>query len=87
MDGMVTLNGEVWKLQVTVVPSPDTVHGYIGRALGMQAQGEQGDVAAPRAAGDRGMAVDFDWRTASAPAYLAAYQRAIDIRRPNVTSP
>jgi starch synthase len=30
---------------------------------------------------DRGMAVDFDWRTASAPAYLAAYRRAIDIRR------
>jgi starch synthase len=30
---------------------------------------------------DRGMAVDFDWRTASAPAYLAAYQRAIDLRR------
>jgi starch synthase len=30
---------------------------------------------------DRGMAVDFDWRTASAPAYLAAYRRAIDLRR------
>jgi starch synthase len=30
---------------------------------------------------DRGMAVDFDWRTASAPAYLAAYRRAIGIRR------
>ena len=30
---------------------------------------------------DRGMAVDFDWRTASAPAYLAAYRRAIAIRR------
>jgi starch synthase len=30
---------------------------------------------------DRGMAVDFDWRTASAPAYLAAYRRAIALRR------
>jgi starch synthase len=30
---------------------------------------------------DRGMAVDFDWRTASAPAYLAAYRRAVAIRR------
>ncbi len=30
---------------------------------------------------DRGMAVDFDWRTGSAPAYLAAYRRAIEIRR------
>jgi starch synthase len=29
---------------------------------------------------DRGMAVDFDWRTASAPAYLDAYRRAIDLR-------
>ena len=30
---------------------------------------------------DRGMAVDFDWRTGSAPAYLAAYQRAIALHR------
>jgi starch synthase len=30
---------------------------------------------------DRGMAVDFDWRTGSAPAYLDAYRRAIEIRR------
>jgi len=30
---------------------------------------------------DRGMAVDFDWRTASGPAYLAAYRRAIELRR------
>jgi starch synthase len=30
---------------------------------------------------ERGMAVDFDWRTASAPAYLEAYRRAINIRR------
>jgi starch synthase len=30
---------------------------------------------------DRGMAVDFDWRSSSAPAYLAAYRRAIALRR------
>jgi hypothetical protein len=26
------------------------------------------------------MAVDFDWRTSSAPKYLDAYRRAIDLR-------
>ncbi|HYL41557.1 MAG TPA: hypothetical protein VET90_09625, partial [Candidatus Binatus sp.] len=30
---------------------------------------------------DRGMAVDFDWRTSSAPAYLDAYDRAVELRR------
>jgi len=30
---------------------------------------------------DRSMAVDFDWRTGSAPAYLAAYRRAVELRR------
>lgn len=34
---------------------------------------------------DRGMAVDFDWRSASAPAYLDIYRRAIALRAP-VTS-
>jgi starch synthase len=29
---------------------------------------------------DRGMAVDFDWRSASTPAYVAAYRRAVEIR-------
>jgi starch synthase len=29
---------------------------------------------------NRGMSVDFDWRSSSAPAYLAAYRRAIAIR-------
>jgi hypothetical protein len=27
------------------------------------------------------MAVDFDWRSHSAPLYLAAYERAVGIRR------
>ena len=30
---------------------------------------------------DRGMAVDFDWVTGSAPKYVEAYQRAVAIRR------
>lgn len=30
---------------------------------------------------DRGMAIDFDWTTGSAPTYLAAYRRAVAIRR------
>lgn len=29
---------------------------------------------------DRGMAVDFDWTTGSAPRYVAAYQRAMELR-------
>ena len=29
---------------------------------------------------DRGMDVDFDWRSASAPAYIAVYRRAVGIR-------
>jgi starch synthase len=35
---------------------------------------------------DRGMAVDFDWRTHSAPAYIEAYRRAIAIRRSRLAS-
>lgn len=30
---------------------------------------------------ERGMAVDFDWRSGSAPAYVNAYRRAIDVHR------
>jgi starch synthase len=30
---------------------------------------------------DRGMSVDFDWRSSSAPAYLEAYRRAVALRR------
>jgi starch synthase len=29
---------------------------------------------------DRGMAVDFDWRSSSTPAYVSAYRRAVEIR-------
>ena len=34
---------------------------------------------------DRGMAIDYDWRSASAPAYLDTYRRGIDLRA-HVTS-
>jgi starch synthase len=30
---------------------------------------------------DRGMSVDFDWTTGSAPKYVEAYRRAVAIRR------
>jgi hypothetical protein len=30
---------------------------------------------------DRGMAIDFDWRSHSAPEYIKAYRRAISLRR------
>ncbi len=33
---------------------------------------------------DRGMALDFDWRSAAAPRYLAAFERAAAIRRESV---
>ena len=36
---------------------------------------------------ERGMAVDFDWRSASAPAYVAAYRRAISLRRAAGSTP
>jgi starch synthase len=35
---------------------------------------------------DRGMAVDFDWRRSSAPAYLEAYERAVTLRRGGATA-
>jgi len=35
---------------------------------------------------DRGMAVDFDWRRSSAPAYLEAYERAVALRRTVATA-
>lgn len=36
---------------------------------------------------DRGMAVDFDWRTGSAPRYVEAYRRAVEVRRALPQSP
>jgi glycogen synthase len=39
------------------------------------------DAPAWTALRDRGMAVDFNWDSGSAPRYLAAYRRAIALRR------
>jgi starch synthase len=39
------------------------------------------DATAWAALRDRGMAVDFNWVTGSAPRYLEAYRRAVTIRR------
>jgi starch synthase len=36
---------------------------------------------------DRGMSVDFDWRSSSAPAYLDAYRRAVARRRDEPRGP
>jgi starch synthase len=41
----------------------------------------RGDAAAWDTLLDRGMAVDFDWVTGSAPRYVEAYERAVAIRR------
>jgi starch synthase len=35
----------------------------------------------------RGMAVDFDWTTGSAPRYVEAFERAVAIRRGTETAP
>ncbi|MEA2609912.1 MAG: hypothetical protein QOJ75_2155 [Chloroflexota bacterium] len=56
-----------------------TVRGLLGaceRAVALRASGG----AAWEGLLDRGMAVDFDWTTGSAPRYLEAYQRAVSIR-------
>jgi starch synthase len=57
--------------------SPADLVAACTRFLGLFKPGE----AAWEALLDRGMAVDFDWRSSSAPAYLAAYRRAVDLRR------
>jgi len=59
------------------VPTPEALvdaceHGFALRAAGGEPWG---------ALLDRGMAVDFDWKTGSAPRYVEAYRRAIAIRR------
>ncbi len=59
------------------VATPEELVEACDRFLGMFSPG-----GAPwEALLDRGMAVDFDWRRSSAPAYLDAYRRAIEIRR------
>ncbi len=57
--------------------SPDDLVAACDRFLGLfEAGGSSWEALL-----DRGMAVDFDWRSSSAPAYLDAYERAIELRR------
>ena len=57
-------------------PTPAALRGACQRAIEMHRVGGP----AWEALLDRGMAVDFDWRTGSAPRYVDAYRRAIEIR-------
>ncbi len=59
-------------------PTPEALLGACQRAFALR-----GDGTGPawRAMVERGMALDFGWETASAPAYAVAYRRAIAIRR------
>jgi len=58
-------------------PTSASLLGACDRAFALRAAG-----GAPwEALLDRGMAVDFDWVTGSAPRYVEAYRRAIAIRR------
>jgi starch synthase len=56
--------------------TPTALVGAIVRAAALRA----GDPAGWAALLDRGMAVDFNWVTGSAPLYLEAYQRAVRLR-------
>ena len=56
--------------------SVDALLGACRRAVALRAAGGTGWSGLL----DRGMAVDFDWVTGSAPRYLEAYQRAAAIR-------
>jgi starch synthase len=63
-----------------------TSEGLVGaceRAMTMHAAGGPGWQGVL----DRGMAVDFDWVTGSAPRYVEAYKRAVTIRAASRTAP
>jgi len=57
--------------------SPDALAAAVGRAMRLRAS----DGGAWTALQRRGMAVDFNWVSGSAPRYLDAYRRAVAIRR------
>ena len=57
-------------------PTPEALVGACDRAAALRADG-----GAWEALLERGMAVDFDWVTGSAPRYVEAYRRAVAIRR------
>jgi glycogen synthase len=57
--------------------TPAALVAAVARAAAMRAD----DPVAWEALRDRGMAVDFNWVSGSAPRYLEAYRRAIIIRQ------
>ena len=57
--------------------TPAALVAAVGRAMALRAA----DPGAWAALLDRGMAVDFRWESVPAPQYLAAYRRAIALRR------
>ena len=57
--------------------TPDALREACDRAIALHQAGGRGWAALL----DRGMAVDFDWRTGSAPRYVEAYRRAVEVRR------
>jgi starch synthase len=63
--------------------TPEALREACVRAIAMHQAG------GPAWAGllDRGMAVDFDWRSGSAPRYVEAYRRAIEIRLAGAAQP
>jgi starch synthase len=74
---------------VDVAREPDTGTGFVFEGDDPRAllaacrrfeRRRSGDPVAWESLLDRGMSVDFDWRSSSAPAYLEAYRRAIALR-------
>jgi starch synthase len=62
-------------------PTPEALIAACDRAFALRAAGG----ATWDGLIDRGMAVDFDWATGSAPKYVEAYRRAVAIRRDEAT--
>jgi starch synthase len=63
--------------------TPDALREACDRAIALHQAGNRRWEALL----DRGMAVDFDWRTGSAPRYVEAYRRAVEVRRTPPQSP
>jgi starch synthase len=63
--------------------TPDALREACDRAIALHQAENRGWEALL----DRGMAVDFDWRTGSAPRYVEVYRRAVEVRRTPPQSP
>jgi starch synthase len=66
-------------------PKPAALLAACKRAFALR--GRDGSAAAWQAVIERGMALDFSWETGSAPHYVTAYRRAIELRRAALASP